>query len=164
MVTEVRKKGVYLVHESASLVVSWLTSGAVFLLPSSVHILTGPIFVEGAEPGDMIAVEIIDLQLRANPDGKTFGSNAAAWWGYQARAPKVDGTSFTAGSFTDTPDENDEIITIYEMIHDATDGKSYAVPLYQFEWPVLTDPNGTLRDYIAYPGKSFERRGFCACF
>jgi len=134
------------------------------LLPSSVHILTGPIFVEGAEPGDMIAVEIIDLQLRANPDGKTFGSNAAAWWGYQARAPKVDGTSFTAGSFTDTPDENDEIITIYEMIHDATDGKSYAVPLYQFEWPVLTDPNGTLRDYIAYPGKSFERRGFCACF
>lgn len=116
-----------------------------------VHILTGPIYVEGAEPGDMIAVEIMDLQPRANPEGQTFGSNAAAWWGYQARAPKVDGTAFSAGSFTNTPGENDEVITIYEMIHEA-DGMSYAVPLYQYEWPVLTDPNGEKRDFIAYPG------------
>ena len=117
-----------------------------------VHILTGPIYVEDAEPGDMIAVEIMDLQLRKNPDGKTFGSNAAAWWGFQARFPKADGSPFSAGSFTSTPDQNDEVITIYEMIEDVADGKSYAVPLYQYQWPVLTDPNGVLRDYIAYPG------------
>jgi len=117
-----------------------------------VHVLTGPIFVEDAEPGDMIAVEILDLELRANPDGKTFGSNAAAWWGYQARFPKVDGSSFTAGSFTETPEDNDEVITIYEMMTDASDGQSYAVPLYQYQWPVLTDPEGNLRDFIAYPG------------
>ena len=115
-----------------------------------VHILTGPIFVEGAEPGDMLAVEILDLELRKNPDGKTFGSNAAAWWGYQARVPKVNGADFTAGSFTGTPESNDEIITIYEMVEDK-DG-AFAVPLYQFEWPVLTDPKGVERDYIKYPG------------
>jgi hypothetical protein len=85
----------------------------------------------------MIAVEIMDLQLRLNPEGKTFGSNAAAWWGYQARVPKADGSAFKAGSFTDTAGENDEIITIYEMINDVTDGMSYAVPLYQYQWPVL---------------------------
>jgi acetamidase/formamidase len=65
-----------------------------FLVRSSfrnpgVHVLTGPIFVEGAEPGDVLKVEILDLVPRVNPDGKTFGSNAAAWWGYHARANKV---------------------------------------------------------------------------
>lgn len=115
-----------------------------------VHVLTGPIYMEDAEPGDMIAVEIMDLELRKNPDGKTFGSNAAAWWGFQARFPKADGSPFAAGTFTSTPDLNDEVITIYEMVEE--DGMPYAVPLYQFQWPVLTDPNGVLRDYIAYPG------------
>lgn len=45
-----------------------------------VHILTGPIYVEDAEPGDILQVEILDLVPRVNPEGKTFGSNAAAWW------------------------------------------------------------------------------------
>ena len=48
-----------------------------------VHILTGPIAVAGAEPGDVIAVTINDLRPRVNPStGKTYGINAAAWWGY----------------------------------------------------------------------------------
>ena len=38
-----------------------------------VHVLTGPIFVEGAEPGDLLKVEIMDLAPRPNPAGKTFG-------------------------------------------------------------------------------------------
>lgn len=105
-----------------------------------VHVLTGPIYVEGAEPGDMLAVEIVDLEFRSNPDGKTFGSNAAAWWGYQARAPKVDGEAFTSGNFSGTPGQNDEIITIYEMISD--NNEDFAVPLYQYKWPAVTDPNG----------------------
>ena len=54
-----------------------------------VHVLTGPIYVEGAEPGDILAVEVMDLAPRPNPEGKTFGSNAAAWWGFQARSDKV---------------------------------------------------------------------------
>ena len=115
-----------------------------------VHILTGPIYVNDAKPGDILKVEIMDLVPRANPDGKTFGSNAAAWWGFQARVNKADKTPFTAGTFTSTPDENDEIVTIYEIMD--IDGMSYAVPSYQFEWPTITDPTGTTRDYIAYPG------------
>ena len=115
-----------------------------------VHILTGPIFVEGAEPGDLLKVEILDLKPRLNPDGKTFGSNAAAWWGFQARVPLVNGADFTAGDFTDTPNSNDEVVTIYEIVEDQ--GKSYAVPSYQFEWPVITDPNGETRNFIKYPG------------
>ena len=51
-----------------------------------VHILTGPVFVRGAEPGDIIEVRIMDVKPRpcANPayPGKSFGSNAAAWWGF----------------------------------------------------------------------------------
>jgi len=69
-----------------------------------VHILTGPIFVEEAEPGDLLKVEILDLKPRKNPKtGKTYGSNAAAWWGFQARVKMVDGSDFKAGTFTDTP-------------------------------------------------------------
>lgn len=115
-----------------------------------VHILTGPIYVNGAEPGDILMVEILDLKARTNPDGKAFGSNAAAWWGFQARTNKVNGDPFYAGSFTNTPEMNDEVVTIYEIVDEA--GESYAVPSYQFEWPVITDPQGNVRDYIAYPG------------
>ena len=80
--------------------------------------LTGPIFVEGAEPGDLLKVTIQDLQPRVNPEGKTYGSNANAWWGFQARVPQADGTDFDAGDFTDTPGSNDEVITIYELASD----------------------------------------------
>lgn len=111
-----------------------------------VHVLTGPIFVNGAMPGDLLKVEIMDLYPRMNPDGKAYGSNAAAWWGFQARVNKVDGDPFFAGSFTGTPDKNDEVVTIYEIEGD------YAIPSYQFEWPTITDPQGNLRDFIAYPG------------
>jgi acetamidase/formamidase len=116
-----------------------------------VHILTGPIYVNDAEPGDLLMVEILDLQPRPNADGKTYGSSAAAWWGYQARVPKVDGTDFTAGDFTGTPGSNDETVTIYELMEDDA-GNGYAVLAYQFAWPTLTDPMGVERDYIAYPG------------
>ncbi|KAG7361755.1 AraC family transcriptional regulator [Nitzschia inconspicua] len=115
-----------------------------------VHILTGPIFVEGAEPGDILKVEILDLKPRVNPEGRAFGSNAAAWWGFQARVNKTDDTAFTAGDFTGTPDSNDEFITIYEIIE--VDGQSYVIPSYQFEWPVIEDPQGNVRNFIAYPG------------
>lgn len=35
-----------------------------------------------------VQVQILDLYPRKNPKtGKTYGSNAAAWWGYQFRTP-----------------------------------------------------------------------------
>ena len=64
-----------------------------------VHVLTGPIYVNDAEPGDILKVEILDLKARVNPEGRAFGSNAAAWWGFQARVDKVDGSELTRPSF-----------------------------------------------------------------
>lgn len=40
-----------------------------------VHIMTGPIYVCGAEPGDVLQIDILDLKPRANPStGKTYGT------------------------------------------------------------------------------------------
>ena len=41
-----------------------------------VHIMTGPIYVEGAEPGDMLEVRYLQMVPRNN-----YGSNLAANWG-----------------------------------------------------------------------------------
>jgi len=38
-----------------------------------VHVLTGPIFVEDAMPGDILKVEVLGLVPRPNPEGKTYG-------------------------------------------------------------------------------------------
>jgi acetamidase/formamidase len=42
-----------------------------------VHIMTGPIFVEGAKPGDMLEVRYLEMTPRL-----PYGSNLAASWGY----------------------------------------------------------------------------------
>ena len=71
-----------------------------------VHICTGPVFVRGAEPGDILEVRILDIKPRpcANPEyaGKTFGSNAAAWWGFHYKDLL-------------TEPKPREVITIYEI-------------------------------------------------
>jgi hypothetical protein len=45
---------------------------------------------------------------------------------------------------------NNEFVTIYEGFDKSRSG--FSVPLYQFEWLIITNPNGVTRDYIAYPG------------
>jgi len=106
---------------------------------AGVHIMTGPIYVNGAEPGDVLEVEILDVAPRpsANPDyaGRTFGSNAAAWWGFH---------------YNDMLDESREVITIYEL--DSTGEEDYATALYNFEWTPQTDPFGVVHEIIDYPG------------
>lgn len=42
-----------------------------------VHIMTGPVFVEGAEPGDILEVRYLSMTPRCS-----YGSNLAANWGY----------------------------------------------------------------------------------
>jgi acetamidase/formamidase len=106
-----------------------------------VHILTGPVYVCGAEPGDLLEVRIVDLTLRpsGNPAyaGKTFGSNAAAWWGFQY------------DNLTEEPNPR-EVITIYEM--DATGEQDYATAAYRYVWTPQTTPDGTVHPTIDYPG------------
>ena len=70
----------------------------------------------------LLQVEILDLAPRVNPStNKTYGSNAAASWGYQFRAGFLDG-------------RQREMVTIYEIIKDEDSGEVlWAVPDYQFE-------------------------------
>jgi acetamidase/formamidase len=106
-----------------------------------VHICTGPVYVRGAEPGDVLEVRIIDMKPRpcANPayPGKTFGSNAAAWWGYQ---------------YNDllTEPKPREVITIYEL--DTSGQRNWAQAVYNFRWTPQTDPFGVVHKTIDYPG------------
>jgi len=106
-----------------------------------VHILTGPIAVEGAEPGDVLEVRILDVRLRpsGNPEykGKTFGSNAAANWGY------------FYNELIEEPKKR-EVVTIYEM--DSSGGLDTAKAIYSYRWTPQTDPDGKVHETIDYPG------------
>ncbi|NEV03285.1 acetamidase/formamidase family protein, partial [Bradyrhizobium uaiense] len=76
---------------------------------------TGPIHVCGAEPGDVLEVQILDIWPRpsANPAfaGKSFGSNAAASWGFHYKDLL-------------TEPKPREVVTIYEV--DATGERNWA--------------------------------------
>jgi acetamidase/formamidase len=106
-----------------------------------VHICTGPVAVRGAQPGDILEVRIIDVRPRpcANPayKGKAFGSNAAAWWGFQYN------------DLIEEPKKR-EIITIYEI--DATSERNWARAVYNYRWVPQTDPFGVVHPIIDYPG------------
>ena len=106
-----------------------------------VHICTGPVAVRGAEPGDILEVRIIDVRPRpsANPShaGKAFGSNAAAWWGFQYN------------DLIEEPKKR-EVITIYEI--DATGERNWARAVYNYRWVPQTDPFGVVHPIIDYPG------------
>lgn len=105
-----------------------------------VHIMTGPVYVRNAQPGDILEVRIVDCALRpsANPDfkGKAFGSNAAANWGFQYN-------DLLGG-------KKREVVTIYEV--DATGSRNWAQAAYNFEWVPQTDPFGVVHKTIDYPG------------
>jgi acetamidase/formamidase len=81
-----------------------------------VHIMTGPVHVIGANPGDTLRVELIDLRPRL-----PHGSNCAANWGlFHERFGK-------------------ERITIYELVDPPADGSftSSARPVFGFDFRAL---------------------------
>jgi len=106
-----------------------------------VHILTGPIYICGAKPGDVLEVQILDTQPRpsGNPQyaGEAFGSNAAAWWG------------FHYNDLIEEPKPR-EVITIYKV--DVTGEQNWATAVYNFRWTPQTDPDGIVHKIIDYPG------------
>src|SRR5712675_995594 len=112
-----------------------------------VHICTGPVYVRGAQEGDVIELRIIDVAARpcANPQylGKAFGSNAAAWWGFHYKDLL-------------TEPKPREVITIYEI--DAAGDRSWAQAVYNFRWVPQTDPFGVRQDIIDYPGVPVDHR------
>ncbi len=106
-----------------------------------VHICTGPVYVRGAEPGDVLEVRIMDVTPRpsANPKypGKSFGSNAAAWWGFHYKDLL-------------TEPKPREVITIFEV--DSTGSRNWAQAVYNMRWVPQTDPFGVVHKTIDYPG------------
>jgi acetamidase/formamidase/AraC-like DNA-binding protein len=106
-----------------------------------VHIMTGPIAVKDARPGDVLEVRILDVLPRpsANPDhaGCCFGSNAATWWGFH---------------YDDllTEPKPREVVTIYEF--DLGLKRPNAKALYNYRWTPQTDPFGVVHARIDYPG------------
>ncbi len=106
-----------------------------------VHICTGPIAIRDAEPGDVVELRIVDIALRpsANPKfgGKSFGGNAAAWWG------------FHYDDFLCEPRPR-EVVTIFEIAGE--DDGVFARPLYSYRWTPQRDPSGVLHATMDYPG------------
>jgi acetamidase/formamidase len=112
-----------------------------------VHICTGPVAVKGAQPGDVLEVRILDVAPRPshNPKykGKSFGSTAAAWWGFHYK------------DMIEAPKDR-EVITIFEV--DASGEKDYAKALYNFRWTPQTDPFGVVHKTIDYPGVPVDHK------
>ena len=112
-----------------------------------VHICTGPVAVRDAAPGDVLEVRIVDVKPRpcANPryKGKSFGSNAAAWWGFHYKDLL-------------TEPKPREVITIYEV--DASGERNWAQAVYNFRWTPQTDPFGVVHKTIDYPGVPVDHR------
>lgn len=105
------------------------------------QIMTGPIAIRGAVPGDTIEIEFLDITPRpcAHPEfaGRSFGSNAAAWWGFHFNDVLTD----------PKPREN---VTIYEIFDKAN--PPHARPVYSYRWTQQTDPFGIPHPTIDYPG------------
>ena len=111
-----------------------------------VHICTGPIYVKEAQPGDVLEVRILDIAPRlaasAKYEGRAFGSNAAAWWG------------FHYDDLLDEPRPR-EVVTIYEV--NCSAGQHCAHAIYNFRWTPQRDPNGVEHRTIDYPGVPVDR-------
>lgn len=106
-----------------------------------VHIMTGPIWIEGAEPGDILEVRILDCRPRpsrsAEFHGRSFGVNAAASWG------------FHYNDLIEEPKPR-EVVTIFEL--HSHEHESWAQAVYNFTWTPQIDPAGVLHETIDYPG------------
>lgn len=106
-----------------------------------VHILTGPIMVQEARPGDVLEVEMLEIVPRPSESpgflGRSFGSNAAVWWGRH---------------YDDllTMPKPREVITIYEIC--TCGGRPCAHAVYSYRWTPQTDPFGVVHKTIDYPG------------
>lgn len=85
-----------------------------------VHIMTGPIYVEDAKPGDMLEVRYFQMTPRFN-----FGSNLAANWGYLYK------------EFGEK-----ERVTIYEL----QPNSNVAEALYAYDFPGKYLVPGTITD------------------
>ncbi len=106
-----------------------------------VHICTGPVAIEGAEPGDVVEIRILDVRPRPSAStehaDRAYGSNTAAWWGYQYHDML-------------TEPRKREVVTIYEI--DCENDPDTARAIYSYRWAPQQDPDGGVHPTIDYPG------------
>ena len=84
-----------------------------------VHVMTGPVAVEGARPGDTLEVRILSMRPRL-----PYGTNIGAWWGYLY------------------PEMKKERITIYRV--DEASGFAQAAFAFDYRLTSKYDAPGTL--------------------
>lgn len=82
------------------------------------HLLTGPIHVEGAVPGDMLEVQILDLEPRL-----PYGSNLSAPWGFL---------------FNEKQFQDNERVTLYKI----DDKGQWLTPSFGYRYPGPYNVNG----------------------
>jgi hypothetical protein len=115
---------------------------------SGVHLITGPIEVVGAEPSDIIQVDILELDPRLNPaTGKYYGTNSQKFAGYHYRADggtKRDGTPYTRLGGT-------EAITVLEFLETTEGDMIHGKPVYMYRFPNMTAPDGSVRTFDNNP-------------
>jgi hypothetical protein len=113
---------------------------------TGVHLITGPIEVTGAEVGDVIQIDILELDPRLNPEtGRCFGTNSQKFAGYHYRVDtKRDGTPYVRTGGT-------EAITVFEFVEDENGDMLYAAPVYMYRFPNMTAPDGSNRTFDNNP-------------
>jgi hypothetical protein len=118
------------------------------LAGTGVHLITGPIEVTGAEPGDVVEVQILELDPRPNPTtGKTYGTNSQKFAGYQYNSLtgfKRDGTPYVRTGGT-------EAITVFEFVETDSGDMAYGKPVYMYRFPNMTAPDGSIRTFDNNP-------------
>jgi acetamidase/formamidase len=89
------------------------------------HFMTGPIYVCGAEPGDVLQVDIVDLVPRPNPgyDNRSFGITINSGIGWFARD----------GYITPGYQKSRSVNVVYEAIKDSAGRAQYWEPQYSFD-------------------------------
>lgn len=80
-------------------------------------------------------VDILALDPRPNPDGKTYGTNSQKFAGYQFRVGRVDGRPYSRAG-------GDEAITVFEFVKTPGGKMAWGKPLYMYTFPNLTDAGG----------------------
>jgi hypothetical protein len=115
---------------------------------TGVHLITGPVEVIGAMPGDILQVDILELEPRHNPaTGKTYGTNSQKFAGYHYNSKtgfKRDGTPYVRTGGT-------EAITVFEFIETDTSKMLYGKPVYMYRYPNMTAPDGSKRTFDNNP-------------
>jgi acetamidase/formamidase len=88
------------------------------------HWMAGPIYVCGAEPGDVLQVDIIDLQPRKNPQNESYGTTTnfgIGWWN-------------RVGYITEGYNATRNGAILFKAIYDNSTGRAIAwEPVYAFD-------------------------------